>query len=376
MADSKQLSLLQQDVATWNRWKAENADVRVNLRRADLGGANLVEADLHRAVLNGAVLYNANLSGANLSGANLRAANLREANLISANLVEADLHGVVLNGAVLYNANLSRANLTDADLSGANLSGANLTDADLSGANLSHADLTDTDLTGVCVGYTTFADNDLSSVKGLETIDHRGPSSIGIDTIYRSGGNIPETFLRGAGVPDNFIEYMKSLVGTAIEYYSCFISYSTKDQEFAERLHADLQNKGVRCWFAPHDAQGGRKLEEQIDAAIRIHEKLLLILSPDSMESEWVKAEIAKARKREGQEERQVLFPVRLMPFEEIKKWKLFDADIGKDSAKEIREYYIPDFTPWKTDHDTYVKEFEKLIRDLKSGSSRPLTSP
>jgi len=32
-----------------------------------------------------------------------------------------------------------------------------------------------------------------------------------------------------------------------------FISYSSKDQAFAERLHADLQNKGVRCWFAPHD---------------------------------------------------------------------------------------------------------------------------
>jgi hypothetical protein len=49
------------------------------------------------------------------------------------------------------------------------------------------------------------------------------------------------------------IEYLPALLNQAIETYSCFISYSTKDQEFAERLHADLQNKGVRCWFAPHD---------------------------------------------------------------------------------------------------------------------------
>ena len=64
------------------------------------------------------------------------------------------------------------------------------------------------------------------------------------------------------------------------QYYSCFISSSTRDQEFAERLHADLQAKGVRCWFAPHDIQGGRKIHEQIDDAIRLHDRLLLMLHP------------------------------------------------------------------------------------------------
>jgi len=47
----------------------------------------------------------------------------------------------------------------------------------------------------------------LSAVKGLETVTHRGPSTIGPDTIYRSQGKIPEAFLRGAGVPDDFISY-------------------------------------------------------------------------------------------------------------------------------------------------------------------------
>ena len=95
-----------------------------------------------------------------------------------------------------------------------------------------------------------------------------------------SEGKIPEAFWREAGVPDEFITYMGSLVGRAIEFYSCFISYSSKDQDFAERLHADLQAKGVRCWFAPEDVQGGRKLHEQIEQAIRLYDKLLLVLSP------------------------------------------------------------------------------------------------
>ncbi|HEX3156338.1 MAG TPA: TIR domain-containing protein, partial [Candidatus Angelobacter sp.] len=98
----------------------------------------------------------------------------------------------------------------------------------------------------------------------------------------------------------------------------------------------------------------------------RLHEKLLLILSPESINSEWVKTEIAKARKRESQEKKRVLFPVRLnSSYEQLQGWECFDADRGKDSAREIREYYIPDFTEWKN-HDQYLEEFKKLVRDLK----------
>ena len=87
----------------------------------------------------------------------------------------------------------------------------------------------------------------------------------------RNPRNIP----RGAGLPDEFIAYIGSLVGHPIEFYSCFISYAGKDQEFATRLYDGLQGQGVRCWFAPHDVKAGEKLHEQIDAAIRLHDKLL-----------------------------------------------------------------------------------------------------
>src|SRR5271157_4181593 len=204
-----------------------------------------------------------------------------------------------LNMADLRKARLIGADLSEANLIRVDLSGAYLSEADLRWANLRNADLNRADFTGAAAWWTEFADVDLSVAKGLETIQHGGPSSIGIDTIYKSRGKIPEVFLRGCGVPDEFIAYIGSMVGRPIEFYSCFISYSTRDQEFAERLHADLQAKGVRCWFAPHDVKGGRKLHEQIDEAIRVHDKLLLILAEHSMSSEWVRTEIAKARKRE-----------------------------------------------------------------------------
>jgi hypothetical protein len=42
-----------------------------------------------------------------------------------------------------------------------------------------------------------------------------------------------------------------------------------------------------------------------------------------------------------------MLFPMRLIGFETLRDWECFDADTGKDSAREIREYYIPDFSDW-----------------------------
>lgn len=52
--------------------------------------------------------------------------------------------------------------------------------------------------------------------------------------------------------------------------------------------------------------------------------------------------------------------------FESVKKGKCFDSDTGKDLAVELREYYIPDFSNWK-DHDTFEREFGKLLRDLRA---------
>lgn len=244
------------------------------------------------------------------------------------------------------------------DLREAGLHGADLEGANLHGANLKNAS---------CL-YTIFADVDLSETKNLDSIDHEGPSTIGIDTLYKSKGNIPEAFLRGCGVPDQMIEYAKSLTGLPFEYYSCFISYSSKDEEFAKWVHNDLQAAGVRCWFAPHDIQAGKKIHHQIDEAIRVYDKLLLILSPNSMNSNWVGSEIIRAKKKEDRQDSQMLFPVSIVPYQKIQDWEFFDSDSGRDLAREIREYFIPDFSLWKSDHDAYSEAFERLLRDLKAG--------
>jgi hypothetical protein len=345
MANPEHLAILQGGVEEWNAWRRRSG------RRPDLHGANLTNAKLARA---------------NLSMTNLSAADLKGADLSRANLTRADLVSAWLSGADLNHAKLMHANLTDAVLTGSDLTSANFSHALLQSTRLAYADFESCRL-----GWTLLADVDLSKTRNLSGVRHIGPSSIDVRTVYRSEAQIPEAFLRGAGIPDQFITYAKSLVGSAIEFYSCFISYSTEDQEFADRLYADLQAEGVRCWFAPKDARRGLKLHEQIDEAIRLHEKLLLILSRHSMNSEWVKTEIAKARKREVREGIKVLFPVSLVPFDKLRDWECFDADSGKDSAREIREYMIGNFRRWK-DHDAYRAEFLKLLRDLQSNKTSP----
>lgn len=354
----------------------------VDLKGASLNGAYLRDAYLSRANLERACLSQADLSGADLNGACLRDANLSRAKLENTKVTEADLchawldaaelrlanfRGSKLKGAHLIRADLHRAELENADLSGANLSGAKLGHANLSGTNLDGADLSETIL-----GETLLVNTNLRTAKGLDTTVHYGPSVIDHRTLAQSG-RLPLAFLRGCGLPDRLIDYLPSLLNEAIRFYSCFISYSTADQEFAERLHADLQNKGVRCWFARHDIQGGKKIHEQIDEAIRLYDRLLLILSEASMNSEWVKTEIAHARQKEISQARRALFPISLVQFSKLRNWKCFDADTGKDSAREIREYHVPDFSRWK-DHDAYHREFERLLRDLRAEESEVIS--
>ena len=309
MAIKEHLSVLRQGADSWNNWRKSNHDVRPDFSRAALNEANLSGADL---------------SYANLFRTDLSNTNLRDANLSIANLIEAKLNATDLSGANLYLANLSYADLTSAAL----------------GDALLHE--------------TAFSNVDLTDTLGLESCRHARPCSVDYRTLMRSK-NVPPKFWRGCGLPDPLIDYLQSLTDDAIEFYSCFISYSSKDQEFAERLYADLQNAGVRCWFAPHDLEIGGVIQEDIASEIRSRDKLILILSKASVASGWVTREVKTALEEE-QLGRRVLFPVRLD-----------DAvmDTTDQWAHDIkRKRNIGDFTCWQ-DHDAYKKTFDRILRDL-----------
>ena len=85
------------------------------------------------------------------------------------------------------------------------------------------------------------------------------------------------------------------LTGTDAEADTLFISYARKDVEFAHRLNADLQRHGVTTWIDELGIRGGEDWPNRIATAIEGCKAMLVILSPDSMASEWVRRELAFA---------------------------------------------------------------------------------
>ena len=364
MANKKHLSRINQGVTGSNLWRNNGT---LFGERADLRGANLSGAKLSDRKFSDAKLSDADLSRADLRAADLRGANLSRADLRRANLSEADLSDADLSSAHLGGAELSRANLRGASLSDAKLSDAKLNDADLRGANLTRTDLSrakmrGANLTDARLHETVFANLNLAGLLGLEKCYHQNPSIIDHRTLQQSGV-LPLAFLRGVGLPDRLIEYLPSLLDQAIRFYSCFISYSTKDQDFADRLHADLQNKGVRCWFAPHDLPIGSKILDEIDAAIRVRERVVLILSEHSICSDWVEDGVKTAFEEERKRGQTVLFPLRLddAVMDTKEAW----------AAKLRADRHIGDFRCWK-EHDTYRRSFDRAVRDLTAPPKAP----
>lgn len=348
MANQEHIDILKQGVEVWNQWREKCFYIHVDLSHANLHAIYLNEANFYRADLS-----HADLSEANLSRVNLYHADLSEANLSGAKLSVSDLSRVSL-----YKANLSRANLYRTNLNEADLHEADLSEADLYKVVFNGAILTKTNFTKARMLWTILGDVDLRTAEGLETIFHSGPSTIGIDTIYLSHGNIPEVFLRGAGVQKNLLDYMHSLVNEPFDFYTCFISYANQDEDFTKRLYADLQSSGVRCWFAPEDLKIGEKFWHRIDESIRLYDKLLVVLSEHSVESEWVEREVIAALEKERQQQQLVLFPISLDG--------VFKHTFAPWAADLRRQRHIGDFTCWKN-HDDYQKAFNRLLRDLKA---------
>jgi hypothetical protein len=367
MARPHHLGKLKASVADWNEWRNKNP---------------LILGDLRQAQLRGAVLRGANLRFCDLEGADLREADVRDANLYCAYLrfagmVGADLRGASLRRAYLGRARLDQANLENADLSAANLNaaslaGANMRNADLNRTNLNSAILRDADLTGAKLAWTALADVDLGEVKGLEKVRHYAPSTIGIDTLYKSRGKISTGFLRRTGLPESFLADLPRLTDALVssEYYSCFISYSHRNTRFARHLYDRMRKHGFRVWFAPEKMKGGRKTDEQLDEEIAGHDKLLLVLSEASMASKWVIYEIRRALRLQQSEQRQRLFPIRLAAWKAVRAWRCIDPDTGDDLAVEVRRFHIPDFRRWNNAAE-FDKKFEALAAALRATEKR-----
>jgi hypothetical protein len=276
----------------------------------------------------------------------------------------------------LYQVEFYRADLQFAKLDEADLKGAKFHNSDLRGASLASTDLYRVDFIGTILSganfsrarcsLTTFAGVDLTDAQGLSQVLHKGPSNIDVATLIRSASAPLVTFFIGAGVPETFVTYARSLASSPIEFYSCFISYSHADNVFASRLHAALEDRGIRCWLDEKQLAPGDDIYEEVDRGIRLWDKVLLCCSRASLSSWWVDNEIGIALEKEQQlaKERggrvRAIVPLNL-------DGHMFSADWKSGYSAQLRRRLAADFTDWSRDGGVFETELQNLIRSLRA---------
>lgn len=91
---------------------------------------------------------------------------------------------------------------------------------------------------------------------------------------------------------------------------SLFLSHSSADKTFVEKLAKDLEGVGVNVWFDKWEIKVGDSLTGKIEEGLQANDYLGLVLSPAAVASEWVKAELSAAWCRQMSSRKIVVLPI------------------------------------------------------------------
>jgi TIR domain len=161
---------------------------------------------------------------------------------------------------------------------------------------------------------------------------------------------------------DFFRIVIKEIIDRALDLWkektriSLFISYSHCDNRFIDRLEQGFRLSQIHCWRDVHHTTSGR-LEKQIERAIRENPIVLLVLSENSVKSDWVQHEARLARINEVARGCDILCPITLDDAWKTCRWP--------DRLREqIMEYNIVDFSGWE-DETKFQEVFLRLIAGI-----------
>jgi hypothetical protein len=123
-----------------------------------------------------------------------------------------------------------------------------------------------------------------------------------------------------------------------------FLSHSSQDKRFTERLALDLAQRGIPVWFDSWRIDVGAHLTASLKGGIDASDYVLVVLSPHSARSDWLLHEVDTTLALERQLKRNILLPVR----------------IGRGAIpKQLVDRVYADFT------GTYLSAFEQLVHKL-----------
>jgi hypothetical protein len=133
--------------------------------------------------------------------------------------------------------------------------------------------------------------------------------------------------------------------------HKIFISYSRKDIDFVRKLAGDLEKVGYDVWWDLTDLRGGDDWPRVIPVAIEESQTFVIVLSPNSVVSDWVEKEYTHALSL-----RKKVIPIMLqrssVPF-------------------ALNTINYVDFTP-----EDYPANFNHLLTALGYTGERPVVTP
>jgi hypothetical protein len=74
-----------------------------------------------------------------------------------------------------------------------------------------------------------------------------------------------------------------------------FLSHATQDRAMAQRLAHTLARHGIPVFFSPQNILGAQQWQNEILGALQRCDWFVVLLSPDAINSMWVKREVAFA---------------------------------------------------------------------------------
>jgi hypothetical protein len=163
---------------------------------------------------------------------------------------------------------------------------------------------------GAALNLTSFIDVQFVECDGLENMLHLGPSDFSISTI-QSNPEVPSKFWESAGVKSSIAEAIYHARHPRV-YSTCFISFASADENIAMEIYEFLRSREVSAWKADQSLSIGDPLREALFSAIDQHDKLLVIISSASENSQWVEHEVEKAFAKERRTGAHCILPIRI----------------------------------------------------------------
>ena len=120
-----------------------------------------------------------------------------------------------------------------------------------------------------------------------------------------------------------------------------FLSHSSKDAAALKKLVKVLRGHEIKVWYSEKHIRGATQWHDEIGNALKKCDWLVVLLTPDSVKSKWVRREVHYALRSDRYEERLIPLIVKRCDVDEL-SWVLSGlqtitlSDRWKKGVKEL----------------------------------------